>query len=193
MQKEFLKNSQGFQSCNGFIFYDFQKYLDSAEADKQNYEREMSAYKKTEAYKSMNKRKKKNHAHSNQQSGPLDMNISGATGNSSFGHNVSGGSAMNMMNRPTHLNHDTGMEIPIFTEEFLDHNKGSCPKFRPLHFLKKPAAIFFFFHHSSNVNFDYNSVNLICFYHSNSIRHLFYGVHVVRHSMMMIFCDFKMC
>lgn len=107
-----------------------QKYLDSAEADKQNYEREMSAYKKTEAYKSMNKRKKKNNAHVNQQSGPLDMNISGATGNSSFGHNT-GSSAMNMMNRPTHMNHETGMEIPIFTEEFLDHNKGSF-SFRPL-------------------------------------------------------------
>ncbi|CAL8141762.1 unnamed protein product [Orchesella dallaii] len=109
-----------------------QKYLDSAEADKQNYEREMSAYKKTEAYKSMNKRKKKNHAHSNQQSGPLDMNISGATGNSSFGHNLSGGSAMNMMNRPTHMNHETGMEIPIFTEEFLDHNKARELELRAL-------------------------------------------------------------
>lgn len=120
-----------------------QKYLDSAEADKQNYEREMSAYKKTEAYKSMNKRKKKNHAHTNQQSGPLDMNISGATGNSSFGHNISGSSAMNMMNRPTHMNHETGMEIPIFTEEFLDHNKGSF-SFRPLSIEKQQPAIFSF-------------------------------------------------
>jgi hypothetical protein len=120
-----------------------QKYLDSAEADKQNYEREMSAYKKTETYKSMNKRKKKNQAHSGQQSSPLDMNISGAnsmtTANSSFGHNSSmmssnlpGSSAMNMMNRPAHMNHDSGMEIPIFTEEFLDHNKARELELRAL-------------------------------------------------------------
>ncbi len=98
--------------------------------DKQNYEREMSAYKKTESFKATKQRKKKNQGnHSGQQSSPLDMNISGA--NSSFvgshvgmGGNLPGSSAMNMMNRPAHMNHDSGMEIPIFTEEFLDHNKG---------------------------------------------------------------------
>lgn len=103
--------------------------------DKQNYEREMSAFKKTENFKASAKRKKKNqvnHTPVSQQSSPLDMNISGA--NSSFGAhahavvtvgNLPGSSGMSMMNRATHMNHDnTGMEIPIFTEEFLDHNKG---------------------------------------------------------------------
>jgi len=53
-----------------------------------------------------------------------------STANSSYNSsmmssNLPGSSAMNMMNRPAHMNHDTGMEIPIFTEEFLEHNKGS--------------------------------------------------------------------
>ncbi|CAG7818290.1 unnamed protein product [Allacma fusca] len=86
-----------------------QKYLDSAEADKQNYEREMSAYKKTESYKAMNKRKSKKNM-----------------------GNHSGGSGMNMMNRTGHLNHDSGLEIPIFTEEFLDHNKARELELRAL-------------------------------------------------------------
>ena len=88
----------------------------------------MSAYKKTETYKQMNKRKSKKNMgnHAGQQSSPLDMNISGSA-NSSFGGgmgSIVGGSGMNMMNRTGHLNHDSGLEIPIFTEEFLDHNKG---------------------------------------------------------------------
>lgn len=96
----------------------------------------MSAYKKTEQYKSMNKRKKKNQGAPGTQNSPLDMNISGvnamSTANSSYNSsmmssNLPGSSAMNMNihNRPAHMNHDTGMEIPIFTEEFLEHNKGS--------------------------------------------------------------------
>jgi len=110
--------------------------LDSAEIDKQNYEREMSAFKKTETFKSSTpKRKKKNqvnnsHVQVSQQSSPLDMNISGA--NSSFGAhtvvtvgNLPGSSGMSMMNRASHMNHDnTGMEIPIFTEDFLRHSTG---------------------------------------------------------------------
>jgi len=109
--------------------------LDSAELDKQNYEREMSAFKKTETFKASAKRKKKNqvnHVPVSQQSSPLDMNISGA--NSSFGAhghtvvtigNLPGSSGMTMMNRATHMNHDnTGTEIPIFTEEFLHHSTG---------------------------------------------------------------------
>ncbi|XP_035714693.1 high mobility group protein 20A isoform X2 [Folsomia candida] len=116
-----------------------QKYLDSAEADKQNYEREMSAYKKTEQYKSMNKRKKKNPAAA--QNSTLDMSMSGAnamsTANSSYNSpmmssNLPGSSAMNMMSRPSHINHDTGMEIPIFTEEFLEHNKARELELRAL-------------------------------------------------------------
>jgi hypothetical protein len=104
----------------------------------------MSAYKKTEQYKSMNKRKKKNQAPGN-QTGSLDMSISGAnnmsTANSSYNSsmmssNLPGSSAMNMMNRPSHINHDTGMEIPIFTEEFLEHNKGSFAFF-PYYFALK--------------------------------------------------------
>jgi len=112
-----------------------QKYLDAAESDKQNYEREMSAYKKTEVFNKPVKRKKKNQALAGQQNSPLDMKFSGAepmsTHNSSFHNssmmssNLPGSSAMNMMNRPIHINHDSGMEIPIFTEEFLEHNKGS--------------------------------------------------------------------
>lgn len=65
----------------------------------------------------MNKRKKKNPAAA--QNSTLDMSMSGAnamsTANSSYNSpmmssNLPGSSAMNMMSRPSHINHDTGME-----------------------------------------------------------------------------------
>lgn len=79
-----------------------QQYTDSAEVDKERYARELSAYKQSDAYRSFIK---------NQKNKDSIKKLKENSNNS----------------LPEDLNQDkndgTGFDIPIFTEEFLDHNK----------------------------------------------------------------------
>jgi len=83
--------------------------LDAAEQDKERYLKEVEAYKLTDAYKVYSKKQREHkHAKSNQakqsriESVPKPKEAKEPTKNSDV----------------------VGLEIPIFTEDFLDHNKG---------------------------------------------------------------------
>jgi DNA repair exonuclease SbcCD ATPase subunit len=86
-----------------------QKYLEEAEKDKERYLRELQQYKQTESYKMFTKiqEEKKREA--------LD-------GDS---NRVNGTDAVDNDEMP-------GFDIPIFTEEFLDHNKAREAELRQL-------------------------------------------------------------
>ncbi|XP_061191077.1 high mobility group protein 20A-like [Saccostrea echinata] len=76
-----------------------QRFLDEAEKDKERYNREMEAYQKTEAYKLFKSQKEKKMREMEAQ-----------------------GSSLELMGERDE--DDKGaFDIPIFTEEFLDHNK----------------------------------------------------------------------
>lgn len=96
-----------------------QGYLDEAEKDKERYLKELEAYHQTEAYKmflkKQNEKRKKD----------IDE------GESSHAIN---GSGMDMINENTNRADDDlpSFDIPIFTEEFLDHNKSREAELRQL-------------------------------------------------------------
>ncbi|XP_064645730.1 high mobility group protein 20A-like isoform X2 [Lineus longissimus] len=90
--------------------HDKQHYLDEAEHDKERYMRELEAYYKTEAYKIFIQRK--NERKMKGEMMDEDSNLS----------DVNGG-ALEVMNDNTHKEEEKNFDIPIFTEEFLDHNK----------------------------------------------------------------------
>ncbi|KAG1662227.1 High mobility group protein 20A [Nymphon striatum] len=90
------------------------KYLDEAEKDKERYMKELEQYQQTEAYKIFTlkqmekKRKDENENHRDQ--------------------NGSNGDALEDVRN----NDGPGFDIPIFTEEFLDHNKARETELRQL-------------------------------------------------------------
>lgn len=85
--------------------HDKQRYLDEAEKDKERYMKEMENYQKTEAYKLFREKK---------------MKESAAYSNASL-DNLHGDEE------------NTGtFDIPVFTEEFLDHNKARESELRQL-------------------------------------------------------------
>lgn len=94
-----------------------QSYLDAAEQDRERYAREYSAYKQTEAYKiftqTQNEKKMKE---------PKDQEQVAKAANLTPHPTVP-----KEENRLKHTNDKDGdftnFDIPIFTEEFLDHNK----------------------------------------------------------------------
>ncbi|XP_066597930.1 high mobility group protein 20A [Prorops nasuta] len=91
-----------------------QQYLDAAEQDKERYNREFSDYKQTEAYRIFSEKQieKQNEAkkEKNGTEATLDQNESQQEKDNDF----------------------TGFDIPIFTEEFLDHNKACETELRQL-------------------------------------------------------------
>lgn len=90
-----------------------QRYLDEAERDKERYNREMEAYQQTEAYRTFKKQftgKNKEEDADSQQ--PLN------------------GTGLEVLN-PEEEESGT-FDIPIFTEEFLDHNKTRDSELRQL-------------------------------------------------------------
>ncbi|XP_025082233.1 high mobility group protein 20A-like isoform X2 [Pomacea canaliculata] len=91
--------------------HDKQRYLAEAERDKERYTREMEAYQQTEAYRSFRRQfspKNKDEAESQQIAGSgLEVLAHGEEESGTF-------------------------DIPIFTEEFLDHNKARDAELRQL-------------------------------------------------------------
>jgi len=92
-----------------------QHYLEEAEKDKERYVKELEAYHQTEAYKMFTKKQAEKRAKEDDAenraplNGALDAPNTGATGD------------------------DTpSFDIPIFTEEFLDHNKARETELRQL-------------------------------------------------------------
>ncbi|XP_054257442.1 high mobility group protein 20A-like, partial [Macrosteles quadrilineatus] len=83
-----------------------QQYLDAADQDKERYNEEMNAYKKTEAYRLFTQKQ----ANKKQKEESQDEEMVEKEAEQIF----------------------TGYDIPIFTEEFLDHNKAREAELRQL-------------------------------------------------------------
>lgn len=91
-----------------------QQYLDAAEQDKERYNREFSNYKQTEAYRLFNEKQSERQNENKKERNGTDMNTE-----------------QNDVQQEKD-NDFTGFDIPIFTEEFLDHNKACETELRQL-------------------------------------------------------------
>jgi len=91
-----------------------QRYLDAAERDKERYNREFSDYKQTEAYRLFNEKQSERQNESKKERNGTDVNAE-----------------QNDVQQDKD-NDFTGFDIPIFTEEFLDHNKACEAELRQL-------------------------------------------------------------
>lgn len=93
-----------------------QKYLDEAEKDKERYTKELEQYQQTETFKIFTKKQQeKKRKEMEQQSSGHVINGSCSEGNEEVSHEDV-----------------PGFDIPIFTEEFLDHNKAREIELRQL-------------------------------------------------------------
>ncbi|XP_067004693.2 high mobility group protein 20A [Anabrus simplex] len=89
-----------------------QQYLDAAEQDRERYVREMNAYKQTEAYRIFTQ--KQNQKKAREEKPAVEI-------------------AIPDLPEPTEKEAEfPGYDIPIFTEEFLDHNKARESELRQL-------------------------------------------------------------
>ncbi|XP_012220712.1 high mobility group protein 20A isoform X2 [Linepithema humile] len=88
-----------------------QQYLDAAELDKERYNREFSDYKQTEAYRLFNEKQSERQNENKKERNGTDINAE---------------------QNQDKDNDFTGFDIPIFTEEFLDHNKTCEAELRQL-------------------------------------------------------------
>ncbi|XP_023290560.1 high mobility group protein 20A isoform X2 [Orussus abietinus] len=92
-----------------------QQYLDAAEQDKERYNREFSDYKQTEAYRIFSERQSsEKHNESKRERNGADTTLE-----------------QNDIQQDKD-NDFSGFDIPIFTEEFLDHNKACEAELRQL-------------------------------------------------------------
>lgn len=92
-----------------------QKYLDEAEKDRVRYSKEMEQYQQTEAYKMFTKKQHEKKA-------------KGDDGRAA----TTNGTGADAGHEDGKKDEVPGFEIPIFTEEFLDHNKGCEAELRQL-------------------------------------------------------------
>lgn len=90
------------------------KYLEEAEKAKEKYLKELEEYQQTETYKLFVAQQKENSERNN--SSTTNENTTGGHKRDSKGDNASTLSDLPGSDSPT-------FDIPIFTEEFLDHNK----------------------------------------------------------------------
>ncbi|XP_050445028.1 high mobility group protein 20A [Cataglyphis hispanica] len=91
-----------------------QQYLDAAEQDKERYNREFNNYKQTEAYRLFNEKQSERQNENKKERNGTDVNVE-----------------QNDIQQDKD-NDFTGFDIPIFTEEFLDHNKACEAELRQL-------------------------------------------------------------
>lgn len=95
-----------------------QEYLDAAEQDRERYTREYNAYKQTEAYKQFTKQKNEKKLKESKEK--EDLKVSTLI-------------PQNHISSKDSQDVDfTNLDIPIFTEEFLDHNKTRDAELRQL-------------------------------------------------------------
>lgn len=98
-----------------------QQYLDAAEVDRERYTREYNAYKETDAYKAFvqqqesqqQEKKVKETAKEETKQAPVPV-------------------IKEQTNNNNNIDFPTNFDIPIFTEEFLDHNKTRDAELRQL-------------------------------------------------------------
>lgn len=93
-----------------------QKYLDEAEKDRERYTKELEQYQQTEAYRMFTKKQNEKKARGD------DGNAAAATN----------GTAADAVSEDSKKDELPGYNIPIFTEEFLDHNKACEAELRQL-------------------------------------------------------------
>jgi hypothetical protein len=99
-----------------------QQYLDAAEQDRERYTREYNAYKQTEAYKLFTQQQNEKKLKESKEE--LKQTVSIVLDKFGFERKFSecrSGSACSHQGNPRHG--FGNFDIPIFTEEFLDHNK----------------------------------------------------------------------
>ncbi|KAK4311285.1 hypothetical protein Pmani_017194 [Petrolisthes manimaculis] len=92
------------------------KYLESAEADKERYQREVEEYQKTDAYKSFmqqQQQRQRQQQHKEAQQQQQSRDPSPPPSKKTRKDNEEEGT----------ITPQSALEIPIFTEEFLNHNK----------------------------------------------------------------------
>lgn len=99
-----------------------QRYLDEAEKDKERYLKELEAYQQTEAYKLFMKKQ----SDKKRKTEGLDEGEGGVS--------VNGSNMDSLLQDSTNREDDDSVafDIPIFTEEFLDHNKNREAELRQL-------------------------------------------------------------
>ncbi|XP_062513817.1 high mobility group protein 20A-like [Corticium candelabrum] len=109
-----------------------QKYLDDAQRDKERYLKELSEYQQTDAYKSFVKRNK-------EQEGSVLGTIrtrgqSAIDSSSKASGKPQSTSIQQQVMQELEMNEDEipGCSVPIFTEEFLEHNKTKESELREL-------------------------------------------------------------
>ncbi|CAN7980240.1 unnamed protein product [Ixodes pacificus] len=94
-----------------------QKYLDEAEKDRERYTKEMEQYQQTEAYKLFTKKK-----HEKKTKGTVaQQKANGGSCKSAMMFCIL--LCMQAASEDSRKDDGLGFDIPIFTEEFLDHNK----------------------------------------------------------------------
>lgn len=111
-----------------------QKYINEAELDKERYVKEMADYKKSDSYKQylkessnakMARNEEAHHFSSNQKQEKLDNNngFMNQAASNAQGHNI---------NSLQHEVNVAGFDIPIFTEEFIEHSRNREHEMRQL-------------------------------------------------------------
>ncbi|XP_033225233.1 high mobility group protein 20A isoform X2 [Belonocnema kinseyi] len=90
-----------------------QQYLDAAEQDKERYNREIIDYKQTEAYRLFNEKQTEKLNESKKERNGSEVSLE-------------------QNDVPPEKDDFSGFDIPIFTEEFLDHNKACEAELRQL-------------------------------------------------------------
>lgn len=93
-----------------------QKYLDEAEKDRERYTKELEQYQQTEAYRMFTKKQHEKKAKGDDASAAATTN----------------GTAADAVSEDSKKDELPGYNIPIFTEEFLDYNKGCEAELRQL-------------------------------------------------------------
>ncbi|GFO09476.1 high mobility group protein 20a-like [Plakobranchus ocellatus] len=101
-----------------------QRYLDEAEREREKYVKDLEAYQKTESYKTFRQQFEKKCKEDHVEASGMPGIVSPSRG---------GGGAAAVGGGIPHEEEETGtFDIPIFTEEFLDHNKARDAELRQL-------------------------------------------------------------
>ena len=96
-----------------------QKYINEAELDKERYVREMADYKKSDSYKQYLKETSNAKMARNEEANQF-ANIKKENLDNNYSPNQQGGININSLQHEVNV---AGFDIPIFTEEFIEHSK----------------------------------------------------------------------
>lgn len=120
-----------------------QKYINEADQDKERYEKEMACYKKSDAYKQFQKESSSNKLarsdshpldrHSNNLSESVKLkhqhSLVGGVGENSDHHTMDESPNLSWLQNEANI---AGFDVPIFTEEFIEHSKSREHEMRTL-------------------------------------------------------------